>query len=233
MRLPACSGSVVLHVCGIAALLLLRPDEKLIVNTAIVPIDVRLPVKIPVAPKMEGGGGGRDVRPASRGRPPRAAVLLFTPMPANPIVLEPALAVAPGVDVSALPIGVAFGVPGPPSAGLGKRGGIGDGDGPGAGPGVGGAYSIGAVSTAPVLIHKVDPEFSEEARRARFNGVVLLRVIIDERGRTTQIEVLRQPGLGLGERAVASVAQWRFRPGMRDGKAVSVWATVEVNFSLL
>jgi protein TonB len=96
-----------------------------------------------------------------------------------------------------------------------------------------GAYSLGAVSSAPVLIHKVEPEFSEEARKARFNGVVLLRVIIDAQGVPTNIEVVRAPGLGLGERAVGAVSQWRFRPGRKEGKAVPVWATVEVNFSLL
>ena len=84
-----------------------------------------------------------------------------------------------------------------------------------------------------MLIHKVEPEFSEAARKARFNGTVVLRVVIDEHGTPTRIEVLRSPGLGLDERAVASVSQWRFRPGRKEGKAVAVWATVEVNFSLL
>ncbi len=253
MRVPSWAGSVVLHVCGVAVLLLLRTDEGLLVKTSIVPIDVRMPVKIPPPPvaarAMGGGGGGEDTRPASRGRLPRVAELVFTPPTTRTVEIEAALPVeptivaAPAVDISALRMGDPFGVPGPLSDGRGRRGGIGDGDdggvgdrsGPraGKGPGMDGAYSLGAVSSAPVLIHKVEPEFSEEARKARFNGVVLLRVIIDAQGVPTNIEVVRAPGLGLGERAVGAVSQWRFRPGRKEGKAVPVWATVEVNFSLL
>lgn len=92
---------------------------------------------------------------------------------------------------------------------------------------------MSAVSSAPVLIYKVEPEFSEEARRARFNGMVVLRVVIDEKGMPTRIEVVQSPGLGLEERAVASVAQWRFRPGRLNGRPVAVRATVGVSFSLL
>lgn len=253
MRVPSWFGSVFLHACGVAVLLLLRTSEVLVVKPSIVPIDVRMPVLIPRAPvaaqAMGGGGGGEDARPASRGRLPRIADLVFTPPTTRTVEIEPALAVEPAVlakpvvDISAMQLGDPFGVPGPPSDGPGRRGGIGSGpdggvgdrSGPraGKGPGMDGAYSLGAVSSAPVLIHKVEPEFSEEARKARYNGTVVLRVIIDEKGMPGKIEVVRSPGLGLGERAIGAVSQWRFRPGKRDGKAVSVWATVEVSFSLL
>lgn len=255
MRIPSWAGSVVLHLCGIAVLFLLRTEAVLQVRPKVVPIDLRMPEKIkppamPAAPEaMGGGGGGNDARPASRGRLPRVAELVFTPPTTKPteieaaLPMEPTLLAKPGVDIAAAQLGDPFGLPGPPSDGRGRRGGIGDGEdggvgdrkGPrtGDGPGVSGAYSLGMVSSAPVLIHKVEPEFSEEARKARFNGVVLLRVIIDEKGMPTNIEVVQAPGMGLGERAVASVSQWRFRPGKRDGKAVPVWATVQVSFSLL
>jgi TonB family protein len=252
MEIPSWAGSVALHTGGIAALLLLQQHETLTVTPVLVTLDIAVPRKVaaPVAPRaVGGGGGGNDVRRAERGRLPRVAELVFTPPTTKVAEIEPALPMeativaAPAVDIAALRIGDPFGVPGPPSDGPGKRGGIGGGDGGGVGdrkgpragdgPGVSGAYSIGAVSSPPVLIHKVEPEFSEAARKARFNGTVVLRVVIDENGTPTRIEVLRTPGLGLDERAVASVAQWRFRPGRKEGKAVPVWATVEVNFSLL
>ncbi|MFN0104890.1 MAG: energy transducer TonB [Bryobacteraceae bacterium] len=223
-----------------------RPPQ-LLLTVNIVP-----PSKLlaPTAPRaMGGGGGGRQAKPASGGRLPRAADLVFVQPTTKPIEIEPALAmeptivVAPPLQTAALPLGDPFGLPGPPSDGRGRNGGIGDGEdggignrkGPRAGSGddISGAFSLSAISTAPVLIYKVDPEFSEEARRARFNGTVLLRIIIDVNGNPTDIQVLRTPGLGLGERALQSVSKWRFRPGRRDGKPVPVSATVEVNFSLL
>jgi TonB family protein len=94
-------------------------------------------------------------------------------------------------------------------------------------------YNMNEVSVPPVLVYKVDPEYTEQARLSRYNGIVLLRLVIDERGTPRDIEVLRSLGLGLDEKAVEAVRQWRFRPGLRDGRAVAVRANIELNFRLL
>ena len=62
---------------------------------------------------------------------------------------------------------------------------------------------------------------------------MLLSVIVDEMGRPNHVKVLRSLGLGLDQKAMDAVSQWRFKPGQKDGKAVPVIATIEVNFRLL
>ena len=106
--------------------------------------------------------------------------------------------------------------------------------GPGSGGGFGGGvYRIGGGVSDPVPIFKPEPEYSEEARKAKFQGAVLLAIVIDEQGRTRDIRVLRPLGLGLDEKAIEAVTKWRFRPSMKDGRPVPVMANVEVNFRLL
>ena len=83
------------------------------------------------------------------------------------------------------------------------------------------------------MIFKIEPEYSEEARKAKFQGSVLLSIIVDASGKPRDVRVIRTCGLGLDEKAVEAVMKWRFRPGLKDGKAVPVAATVEVNFRLL
>jgi TonB family protein len=87
--------------------------------------------------------------------------------------------------------------------------------------------------SAPALLYKVEPEYSEEARKAKYQGIVVLRVIIDASGRATNAEVVRSLGLGLDEKAMEAVKKWEFRPGYKDGKPVAVMAQIEVNFRLL
>jgi len=87
--------------------------------------------------------------------------------------------------------------------------------------------------TAPQLIYKVEPEFSEEARKAKFSGVVILTIEVDATGHARGFRVIQSPGLGLEQKAIDAVTQWRFRPGYQDGKPVVTTATVEVNFRLL
>jgi TonB family protein len=91
------------------------------------------------------------------------------------------------------------------------------------GPGVG----------SPKLLFKVEPEYSEEARRARYQGTVVLYAEVDTEGNPRNIRVLRSLGLGLDEKAMQAVALWRFKPGWKDGHPVTVAVTVEVNFRLL
>lgn len=122
--------------------------------------------------------------------------------------------------------------------GSGSGGGVGSGRGPGFGPGEGGgygggAYRIGGGVSPPAVVFKVEPEYSEEARKAKFQGSVLLSIIVDASGKPRDVRVTRTCGLGLDEKAVEAVMKWRFRPGLKDGKPVPVVATVEVNFRLL
>jgi TonB family protein len=143
-------------------------------------------------------------------------------------------------------LGDPWGKEGPPSNGPGSRGGIGSGDeggvGPGDGRGAGPGEKDGITSTVyravdgvtlPQLIHKVEPEFTDEARKARHQGGVLLRVIVGPDGLVRRVELLKAVGLGLDERAIDAVRQWRFRPGTKNGRPVSVEAEVEVTFRLL
>ncbi len=215
----------------------------------------------PQAPKkkqtMGGGGGGGDRSPlqASKGKLPRVAPRQFTPPTAvinNPdpkLVVEPTIVVQPEAQlpqVNSMNYGNPLGVLGPPSngpgsgggIGSGKGGGVGSGRGAGFGPGEGGGtgggvYRIGGGVSDPVPIFRPEPEYSEEARKAKFQGSVLLSIVIGPDGKTRDVKVLRPLGLGLDEKAIEAVLKWRFRPSMKDGKPVAVMANVEVNFRLL
>jgi TonB family protein len=97
----------------------------------------------------------------------------------------------------------------------------------------GGAYRIGGGVSGPSVLSKVEPEYSEEARKAKWQGTVILQLVVNERGLPQQMKVVRSLGLGLDQKAIEAVAKWRFKPGMKDGKPVPVIATIEVNFRLL
>jgi TonB family protein len=102
------------------------------------------------------------------------------------------------------------------------------------GAGQGGAdSSIGPDITFPVLLFKKDAAYSEEARKAKHSGFVVLNVEVDASGQPTNIQVNRSLGLGLDEKAIEAVSQWKFKPGMKDGKPVAVQAQVVVTFRLL
>ena len=85
----------------------------------------------------------------------------------------------------------------------------------------------------PQLIYRVEPEFTDAARQAKHQGSVLLSIIVDAEGHVRDPKVINALGLGLDERAMAAVKQWRFKPGMKEGKAVPVYAQVQVTFRLL
>ena len=92
---------------------------------------------------------------------------------------------------------------------------------------------VGSGVSAPSVVFKVEPEYSEEARKAKYQGDVLLSVIVEPTGETSNIRVVRSLGLGLDLEAIEAVKQWRFKPGLKDGKPVRVTATINVNFRLL
>lgn len=225
----------------------------------IAPVDLApyMPEARPKKQDMGGGGGGgdRSPLPPSKGQLPRVAPRQFTPPMAvvhneNPkLVMEPTIIAQPDVPLPQVNL-AQWGDPlarmGPPSSGPGSGGGIGTGSGGGVGPGEGpgfgpgrgggvggGVYRIGGGVSAPQLVFKVEPEYSEEARKAKFSGTVVLFVIVDEKGNPRDLKVVRPLGLGLDEKAIEAVTRWRFKPGYKDGKPVAVAATIEVNFRLL
>jgi TonB family protein len=133
----------------------------------------------------------------------------------------------------------------PPSNGTGSGGGIGNGRGTGVGfgtgagfgPGEGGGFGndifrVGGGVTAPREIYAPDPEYSEQARKAKYQGTVLLWVVIGADGRIHDVHVQRSVGMGLDEKAVDAVRNWRFEPARKDGRAVAVQINIEVNFRL-
>jgi TonB family protein len=122
--------------------------------------------------------------------------------------------------------------------GTGYGGGIGSGNGNGYGPGTGGntgggLYRVGGQVSAPVPLNSVEAEFSDEARRSKYQGVCLIYVIVDAQGNPQNPRVVRPLGMGLDEKALEAVRKYKFRPAMKDGKTpVPVGITVEVNFRL-
>ena len=121
--------------------------------------------------------------------------------------------------------------------GSGSGGGVGSGEGPGFGPGHGGGtgggvFHVGGGVSAPKAIYAPDPEYSEEARKVKHMGTVVLWLIVGPDGKPRDIRVARTLGLGLDEKAMEAVKNWRFEPAYKDGKPVAVQINVEVNFHL-
>jgi TonB family protein len=126
--------------------------------------------------------------------------------------------------------------------GLGVGGGIGSGRPDGLGRGAGtngtsgtrpGVYHVGNGVTAPSVLSKTEPVYTEEVRAAKLQGDVLLYLEVDPSGKPTNIKVIRSLGLGLDLKAIEAVGTWVFTPGTKDGKAVTVAAQIVVNFRLL
>ena len=94
-------------------------------------------------------------------------------------------------------------------------------------------FKIGGPVSAPKVLSQKEPIYTEAARAAKMQGAVVLTLVVDEEGAPRDFQVTRALGYGLDEKAIEAVQQWRFRPGMKDGKPVAVIATIEVNFRLL
>jgi TonB family protein len=112
--------------------------------------------------------------------------------------------------------------------------GNGDGYGPGTGGGAGGGlYRVGGGVSAPVALNNVEAEFSDEARRAKYQGVCIISLIVDAQGNPQNPRVVRTLGMGLDEKALEAVRKYKFKPALKDGKIpVPVMISVEVNFRL-
>jgi TonB family protein len=93
-------------------------------------------------------------------------------------------------------------------------------------------FRIGGKVSPPVLIHKVQPDYTKAAQRAKIEGKVILRAVVTTDGMAHGFEVVQKLDPGLDLKAIDAVTKWRLRPGMRDGSPVAVLATFEVNFRL-
>jgi periplasmic protein TonB len=230
--------------------------------TIVAPLSEYQPVMQPkMAPKPLAGGGGGGERaklPEPKGHLPKIAPQQFTPPTVEIRNEKPKLAVEPTVvappnvklpDVPQIPnLGnpMSARVSGPLTNGTGSGGGIGSGasngvgsgTGPGHGPGQGGGYGGGVYQlgdigvTPPKAKFTPEPDFSEEARKAKYQGTVTLSAIIGPDGKPRNLRVVRSLGMGLDEKALEKVRTWLFEPGKRNGQPVSVAMTLEVDFRL-
>jgi protein TonB len=249
--------SLAIHTAAIALLLLWSKQVAPTTHFASVELlSLTDPPHIP-APSVNaagGGGGSHAVVPASAGHLPKIALRQFVP-PAievvNPdpkLVMEPTIEgppelalldkslANPGDPISRF-AGSSAGTGGPLGIGNGHGTGVGNKTGAGAGDGdapYGTVYRAGINGvTRPLLIHQVEPEFSEEARKAKYSGTVKIVADIDSNGHPRNLRVAKSLGLGLDEKALEAVGQWLFKPGTREGKPVTVSAMIEVAFHLL
>ncbi|MGA2633136.1 MAG: TonB family protein [Terracidiphilus sp.] len=199
--------------------------------------------KAPKKDALAGGGGGSPGKmEATKGKiPPRAKPLDIAPQTiAAPV---PTIDVQKDIlipDNRSLPN---FGMSNSPNVKLGSLGngsgmGVGNGNGPGYGIGSGGnigggLYRVGGAVSGPVALNSVEAEFSDEARRNKYQGVCLVSFIVDVHGDPLNPRVVRSLGEGLDEKAIEAVMKYKFKPAMKDGKTpVPVMITVEVTFRI-
>jgi protein TonB len=197
-----------------------------------------------------GGGGNHNPFPASHGNLPKASL---DPQLVPPTVIVPkempklpakeSVVVAPDIR---LPQGGRIGDPmsqfsrvlsngpgGPGGIGPGCCNGVGPSSGPGFGPGPSGIYPAGKMGvTVPQVIFNPEPSFSDEARKAKAQGIVLLVLVVGKDGLPHDIRVGQSLGMGLDEKAIEAVNRWRFRPATLNGQPVATQIAVQVDFRL-
>jgi protein TonB len=210
-------------------------------------VDISTPPPLSdIQKKMGGGGGQKGAEPVSKGRLPKFAETQITP-PKAPPMEEPKIKMPdPTIEVQkdlkmANNTMLNFGDPKATavgnSMGNGSGTGIGNGHGSGLGPGNGwnnggGLAQVGGRVTGPYPTYKLEPEFSEEARKAKFQGTVMVDLIVDEHGMPQNVHSIQSVGMGLDEQAEKAVRQWRFHPAMDGKKPVAVELHVEVEFQM-
>lgn len=247
------------HVAIVGLLLIpiatLQPPAP--TETSVVLLAPPPPMILAPKPQQSGGGGGggmKTPKPPSKGLPPRGADKQLTPPVVEVKNLDPELIVEPTIvapqlahlpQLNILQLGDPNGVAGPPSAGPGTGGGIGtgtgrgvgEGDGPGLGPGKGGGtgdgvFKLGGGVSPPRVLFRPQPEYSDDARKARAQGTVELLIIVRADGTVDFQNVTKRLGYGLDQKAIDAVRKWRFDPGRKDGKPVATEVLVEINFAL-
>jgi TonB family protein len=253
--------SISVHAAGAALILLLLSTSRTRLveprNLTASSIDVRpyVPQTLKTRQNLSGGGGGGNHEPvdASKGKLPKFDKVQITPpeklLIDKPKLPVPATVVMPEIkmpDANIPNLGipqsnqVALASQGQGSSsgfGSGSGGGLGSGSGSGIGPGSGGGtgggiYHPGGGVSAPQVIFAPDPEFSDEARRAKYQGICVVTLIVDAQGNPQHIRVVRPLGMGLDEKAVKAVRQYRFKPAVYQGHPVAVEVNVEVNFRI-
>ena len=254
--------SFILHLVIAGLVIYLGINVKVVIPAVkkVTGVDITLyappppPKILPVAPAQGGGGGGgaHQVVEPTRGKPPivRKMPPILAPqilridrpkLPAEPTVQVkmPDSTKLPNLGLPESPqIALASqGRGGGSGFGSGLGGGIGSGRGIGNGPGSGGGYgggvmSVGGGVSAPAVLHSVDPEFTSEARAANFQGSVSIQLIVDSQGNPQNVHVIRHLGMGLDEKAIEAVREYRFKPAMYDGHPVAVQLVIEVAFHL-
>jgi len=216
-----------------------------------------MPMEVSTKPTMGGGGGGgeKDIVQAPKGKLPKVAPEQITPpvvvvrndapkLPVEETIVAPPKILPNATNMPTVGDPMAK-LAGPPSSGVGSGagigsgsgGGIGSGTGAGLGPGSGGGfgggvYKVGGGVSAPRLIVSPDPEYSEEARKAKYQGTCVVWMILGADGRPQKLKIQRALGMGLDEKALEAVKQWRFEPAKKDNQPVAVAISVEVNFHL-
>ncbi|HEY4676251.1 MAG TPA: TonB family protein [Candidatus Angelobacter sp.] len=222
----------------------LTVPAKIIPPTTVNSIELApyIPMKVGKDGPSGGGGGDASKLKASAGTPPKAAKQQFTPPTVLPqqkskLMMEPTVI----ADIKTPPntqLGDPLSKLMTPSNGVGVGGGIGSNSGGGVGsghggPGVGpGIFHVGDGVSAPRPIFTPEPEFSEEARKAKYQGVVVLNIVVGTDGRVHSPRVVRSLGMGLDEKAIEGVKTWKFDPSKKDGRAVAVEMNIEVAFNL-
>lgn len=194
-----------------------------------------------------GGGGGRPqpvtrperpqpepVKPSQPVQPTVEMVPDDVPAPATTSPVDDFVATNAGDPMAGggdpdLPPGPGFG-PGPAGPGSGGPGTGGDGDGPATVDDQPVRFTVGM--TRPEPVHQVQPRYTENARRAGVQGMVIVEAIINEQGNVDDVRVLRGLPMGLDREAVAAVQQWKFKPAMLADRPVKVYFTLTVNFTI-
>jgi protein TonB len=198
---------------------------------------------------IKSGGGENEARPARHGdlapgssRPLLPPRLMVNPVPELPVPASVFDANASPVPPLITNLGLPWMKEDRNSAGPGKdhgfgagtQGGMGDDDGPGAGQGDSYRGPYGNGVTLPLCAYCPEPQYTDQAREAKLQGRVTLRVLIGTDGRARQVQIVQGVGLGLDERAVESVRAWKFIPAHDAARrALASWVTIEVVFRLI
>ncbi len=195
-----------------------------------------------------GSGSNDPVAPIEGRTPPYSATPLAPPM--APLIQQPKLPAESTIDIrlpddNSIPnIGVhnstnvtlaSNGPGGPHGIGTGRDGEIGPGSGnrgwgPGSGDQIYSPNQRGVIAPQPILTPEA--EFSDEARRQKYQGICVVALIVDAHGNPQNVHVIRALGMGLDEQALKAVRGYRFKPGTKDGKPVPVMISVAVDFHL-